>query len=111
MTEDQLQAQCYQYFHNNYPSLRKTLFAVPNGGTRNKVEAVKLKATGLVKGVHDIIFFHKSKLYTFELKVGTNKLSDDQLQFGCQIQAQGGRWFEIRDFDNFKKILHDIIGF
>ena len=111
MTEDQLQAQCYQYFHNHYPALRKTLFAVPNGGTRNKIEAMKLKSTGIVKGVHDIIFFHKSKLYTFELKVGTNKLSDEQLQFAKQISAQGGLWFEVRDFETCKQILHDIIGF
>ena len=109
MSEDQLQAQCYQYFHNTYPSLRKTLFAVPNGGTRNKIEATKFKATGLVKGVHDLIFFHNQSLYTFELKVGKNKLSDDQIHFSKQIEKQGGISYVVRDFETFKNILDDII--
>jgi len=39
---------------NKYPELR-LLFAVPNGGHRNKIVAAKLKAEGVKPGVPDLI--------------------------------------------------------
>jgi hypothetical protein len=108
--EDILQAKCYQWFHNNYPHLRKTLWAIPNGGSRNKYEAMKLKATGTVKGVHDLHFLHNSIFYTFELKVNENILSDDQIAFYLAIEKQGGKCFEIRKFEDFKNSIEKIIS-
>lgn len=109
MSEDQLQAKCYQWFHNTFPDLRGLLWAVPNGGTRNRIEATKLKATGLVKGVHDLHLFFQNQLYTFELKVGYNKQSPEQIAWGKQIEKQGGRTHEIRDFEDFKKTIELIL--
>lgn len=37
-----------------YPDV--IVFAVPNGGLRNKREAVRLKAEGVLKGVPDLVF-------------------------------------------------------
>jgi len=39
-------------FEKNYPGVR--VFAIPNGGFRNKSVAVKLKAEGVKKGVPDL---------------------------------------------------------
>jgi hypothetical protein len=110
MTEDQLQAECFKWFHNNYPHLRKTLWAVPNGGTRNKFEAMKLKATGVVAGVHDLHFLHKNQFYTFELKVGENTMSDEQVEFYIAIENQCGICKEIRTFEEFKLQILNIIS-
>ena len=109
MSEDQLQSTCYQYFHNQYPNLRGLLWAVPNGGSRNKIEAMKLKATGVISGVYDLHFFHKKTLHLFELKVGSNKLSENQTNWGLQLCAHGAEIYEIRDFETFKNIIDVII--
>lgn len=107
--EDNLQAECYQYFHNTFPKLRKLLWAVPNGGLRKESEARRLKATGVVPGVHDLHLFYGNQFYTFELKVGNNSLSEDQKEFWTKIESQGGICYEIRDFETFKSIIHKIV--
>lgn len=109
MNEDQLQATCFQWAWNNYPHLRRTFWAVPNGGFRNKREASKLKATGVVKGVHDIHLLHDGQFFTFELKVGDNTLSTDQQEFQIAITKQGGICFEIRTEKEFKELFASIV--
>lgn len=47
--------QIVRLHESRYPALR-LLFAVPNGGHRNKIAAAKLKAEGQKPGVPDLIF-------------------------------------------------------
>lgn len=77
MSEGQLQADVFQYFWNTYPETRRLLFHVPNGGTRNKVEAVKLRGQGVVKGVPDLIGLSQN-FFAIELKVPGGILGADQ---------------------------------
>jgi hypothetical protein len=110
MNENKLQAKCFQWFWNNFPGLRRTLWAVPNGGKRDKREAMTLKATGVISGVHDLHFIYNNRFYTFELKVGNNKFSENQLKYMEAIENQGAMSFEIRNFDQFREIITKIIG-
>lgn len=80
-TEDGLQAALFCWAADNvstYPQL-KWLFAVPNGGFRNKPEAVKLVATGTRSGVPDVFLPWPSSF---------NKLdsSNDLIYSGCWIE-------------------------
>lgn len=55
-TEDAHQVALFEWAAMNekrYPDLRK-LYAIPNGGERNKIVAAKLKAQGVRAGVLDI---------------------------------------------------------
>jgi hypothetical protein len=55
-TENANQAALFCYFQQNidkYP-LAQLLFAIPNGGLRDKVVAAKLKTTGVKAGVPDM---------------------------------------------------------
>lgn len=54
-SEDQLQAFCVLYLNHNYSHLRGLCFSIPNGGSRHKAEAMKMKATGLVAGEPDFL--------------------------------------------------------
>lgn len=72
-----------------YPQL-KWMHAIPNGGFRNKVEAEKLVATGVRKGVFDIflpvMIKRNGGLYVELKKRGREKekaggLSIDQIEF------------------------------
>jgi hypothetical protein len=110
ISEIQLQAKCFQWAWNTYPKTRKLLAHVPNGGSRNKIEATQLKASGVVEGVHDLFFYWKGQLYWFELKVGKNKQSPAQIEFGQAMQAQGAICHEVRTLEQFQDLFKSIIS-
>ena len=100
-SEDQLQAFIYKKFYNIFTDYRKQLFSVPNGGKRDKREANKLKATGTVPGIPDLVFFAEDLLVFFELKVGKNNLSDNQIILKLIINNNNIPYFLVRTPDQF----------
>ncbi len=100
-SEDQLQAFIYKTFWNKCPLYRRRLFSVPNGGSRHQLEANKLKSTGLVPGVPDLIFFSKDLLVFFELKKEKGKLSKNQVILKKVINGQKVPYFLVRTPDQF----------
>lgn len=74
-----------------HPEL-KLLYHVPNGGSRNKLEAANLKRQGVKAGVPDLAFpVPKGKyigLY-IEMKYGANKETDNQKQWLRNLKAVG----------------------
>ena len=79
------------YQLGTFPEL-DMLYHVPNGGSRNKFEAAKLKRQGVKAGVPDIVLpvardgFHG--LY-IELKYGKNKPTEDQKKWIARLKEQG----------------------
>lgn len=75
-----------------YPQL-KSLYAIPNGGSRNVIEAAKLKATGTKAGVPDICLpvaeggFHGAYFEIKRLKGG--KVSDYQRDWLKRLRDNG----------------------
>ena len=61
----------------------------PNGGYRNKSEAVLLKAMGVKAGVSDLIFFHTGQLYCLEIKAQGGRASEEQLAFIADVDRAG----------------------
>lgn len=108
-SEIQLQAECFQWAWNTFPTTRRLLAHVPNGGTRNKAEAAQLKASGVIAGVHDLFFYWQNQLYWFELKVGSNQQSPAQRDFGSAMVQQGAVCYEVRSFGQFQEIFKSII--
>ena len=104
MTEDQLQAKCYQWAYNTYPAIRGLLFSVPNGSTRHIVEAVKLKATGLTPGIPDMILVWP-KLIGFEFKTDTGTLSPSQIRVHDRWRAVGIRVEVVRSFEQWQALI------
>jgi len=66
-------------------------FAVPNGGTRNIIEAVNLKRQGVKAGVPDIIIVHRGKALGLELKSKNGSLQDSQKATFPKMRAAGMR--------------------
>ena len=97
-----------------YPCLR-LMFAIPNGGHRHKLTAMKLKAEGVKAGVLDVFLPvpMQKKTYGFntgwipglwiEMKYGKNKLTEEQKQWKADFEAQGFQtalcysWVEAKD--------------
>lgn len=82
--EHELQVEAVDLFAAIFPKHKGRLFAIPNGGARNRVVGGKLKAEGVMAGVWDLFFAHPVGQYGgcwIETKAGDNSLSDTQLAF------------------------------
>ena len=66
----------------NYCYLRNVpVFHIPNGGSRNKMEAANLKRQGVKAGVPDLMFpvaLHGYHGLFIEMKAGRNKTTENQ---------------------------------
>ena len=106
--EDALQAKIVIWFKNNYQMHGKGLiFSCPNGGTRNIVEAKKLKETGLMAGVSDLIVLLENKILFVELKIKKGIQSDAQKLFETRIINLGYEYHLIRDLETFKTLIYE----
>lgn len=79
-----------KYYQSQYPELGM-LFAIPNGGLRNKVVAAKLKAEGVKPGVPDLFLSVARKSFHglyIEMKAKTGKVSDNQKKWIARLSHQ-----------------------
>lgn len=65
-------------------------WAVPNGGSRNMIEAVNLKRMGVKSGVSDINILHDGRFYALELKTPGGKATKSQIEWQSAVFANGG---------------------
>ena len=76
---------------NRYPEL-KWLHHVPNGGSRNKQEAVKFKQMGVKAGVSDLCLPYPKGIYCglyIEMKYGDGRQQPTQKEFLADMAAAG----------------------
>ncbi len=74
----------------------------------NKVKGALNKAIGVVEGVADMEYFYATTCYFFEFKVEGDTQSDKQKEFQRQVEAQGGTYHIVRNFEYFKWIVLQI---
>lgn len=94
MSEHTEQAALFEWaaWNQSKAAALNMLYAVPNGGKRDKRTAAMLKAEGVKRGVPDVVLpvarggFHG--LY-IEMKVGRNKTSDEQNTWIAALEAEG----------------------
>ncbi len=92
---------------SKYPEL-KLLHHIPNGGTRDTIEANRLKLQGVKKGVPDLCLpvargrYHG--LY-IEMKTDTGTTTKDQDWWGAQLEEQGYYWEVCRGWENAVRVL------
>lgn len=90
-TEQETVIQWCGWQQGKYPEL-KLIYHIPNGGSRNKLEAANLKRQGVKAGVPDLCLpvarngFHG--LY-IEMKHGRNKTTESQDEWLEELTAQG----------------------
>lgn len=112
--EDSLQTACMTYLRLQYPNV--LAFHVPNGGSRNRVEAAKLKGMGVMAGVCDIVILEPREYRCvkpcglfIELKVKGGKLQDSQASFISKLQVRGYMAAVVWSFDAFKALVDDYL--
>lgn len=116
ITEDKLQQEIFIWFHNNYcrknhkPSL--IIHSTPNGGTRNIIEAKKLKYTGELSGVADLtIKGVSSRFVDVEVKLLNGKISQNQIDYKNKIIALNGNYLIVRSLKDFQEQIQPLITF
>lgn len=90
-TEQAAVIQWAQYNISRYPEL-KWLHHCPNGGSRNQIEAIKLKQMGVKAGVADLCLPYPKGIYCglyIEMKYGQNRQQDTQKEFLKDMSLAG----------------------
>lgn len=92
--EDEIQHKCYVWFNNKYCLKREgkrryIIFAVPNGGQRNVLEAIKMKNTGTLAGVSDLIIVLPYQVVFVEMKCKGGTVRDVQKDFKARTEENG----------------------
>ena len=94
MTEAQHQTELFKWAElvkYKYPEL-KLLYHIPNGGKRDKIEAVHLKQQGVKPGVPDLclpVARGKFNSLYIELKAEKGNVSENQSWWIEKLSAQG----------------------
>lgn len=83
-------------------------FAVPNGGSRNIIEAVNLKRQGVKAGVPDIIIVHRGKALGLELKAKNGSLQESQKVTFPKMRAAGMRIEVARSFGEAIDLIREM---
>ena len=97
-------------FFPNLPS--KLLYSVPNGGSRNKIEAANLKRQGVKAGVSDVILQIPKKGYAslcMEFKTATGRQSDEQKEYQRQAEMAGNKYVIVRSVEKALKIMKEYL--
>lgn len=111
--ESHIQRNCITWFRLQYPRLRLLLFAVPNGGGRNKKEAGILKAEGVTAGVADVILLKPSGGYAslcVEFKTEDGRQRATQKEWQTAAEGAGNKYVIVRNFDDFQKVVTEYLG-
>jgi len=101
-SEHDLQVSCVEWFYLQYPN--EILFAIPNGGKRNIVTAMKLKAEGVMPGVSDLfLMLSKGGFHGFciEMKRKGGTLTDNQKDFFKKAINKGYLCTKVDNFEDF----------
>lgn len=106
--ESAMQRACVEWFRMQFPKLALNLIAIPNGGSRRRVEAAIMKAEGVTAGAADLALFvpsPKAHALFIEMKSATGRQRDSQKAWQQAVEAQGYAYRICRNIDDFMNII------
>ena len=110
--EHTMQCGCFDWFQWKHRKYQGLLFAVPNGGARNKATAAKMKMEGVVAGVADLLLLIPAKGchgLCIELKNEKGRQSPAQKEWEAKVEAQGYKYVVVRGYYDFTDLVDDWI--
>lgn len=108
LEEARLQAQCYQWYHNTYPSNRGMLFAINNNSVDARKGAIN-KAIGVVAGVSDMVLLSTDMVYFLEFKTLNGVQSEKQKIFEQNTKkCKNSLYIIIRSFEQFDQLVKNL---
>ncbi len=111
--EADIQAEFFRNVKLFFPTLPdRLLFAIPNGGSRNILEAKNLKRQGVKAGIADVILLIPRKGFAslcMEFKTATGRQSDEQKEFQRQAEACGSKYVIVRSVASAIETVKDYL--
>lgn len=110
--ESRLQQACVKWFRLQYAEFALCLFAIPNGGRRDKITASILKGEGVLPGVADLFLMVPSNDYHgmwIEMKTPKGRQSDSQKDFELISKNQGYEYRIAKTLDEFQFAINDYL--
>ena len=101
-SEDAEQINFVLWFKHNYSNV--LIFHTPNGGSRNKQEAIKFKRLGVLPGVSDL-FIPEWKLFIEMKRVRGGTVSKEQKDFMFEMERVGYACYVAKGFEQAKEIV------
>lgn len=98
--EEGIQAACIKWFRLAFH--RYIAFSVPNGGLRNKLEAINMKRAGALAGVSDLILVADHSVLFVEMKTEKGKQSEYQKKFQADVERLGFEYKICRSLQDFQ---------
>ena len=102
--EARLQTACVEWFRWTFPDY--IIFSVPNGGSRNVIEAANLKRGGALAGVADLIVLAERKVLFVEMKTAKGRQSQRQREFERKVSALGFAYVVCRSLADFSTTIY-----
>jgi hypothetical protein len=106
--EHNIQVACVTWFRYQYSD--HLIYAIPNGGLRNKAVAGKLKAEGVLRGIPDLCIpvarFGSHGLY-IEMKAENETTKPHQDLIISKLRDEGYQCEVVHSFDEFQKIVNE----
>ena len=99
-SEDHEQMLFVQWFRRNYPGV--LIFAIPNGGARHPAVAMKLKATGVLKGIPDL-FVPAWSLWIEMKRQDGGRVSPEQKEVMAYLEGIGHRAIVAKGAEDAKR--------
>lgn len=111
--EARIQSEFFRQVPLFFPTLPdRLLFAVPNGGSRHKIEAVNMKRQGVKRGVADVILQVPKKGFAslcLEFKTPTGRQSDEQKEYQRQVEMAGSKYVVVQTVGQAIKVVQDYL--
>lgn len=102
--EESIQTAAVTWFRLAYP--RYLCFHAANGGSRNRLEAVNLKRSGVLAGVSDLIIIADRDVLFVEIKTKTGRQSEHQRAFQANVERLGFEYKICRSLADFQATIN-----
>lgn len=112
--ESHLQIACVRWFRYQYPGIAPLFWKNANEGKRSKALGGISKAEGLQSGVPDLFLAKPSRGWHglfVELKIGKNKLTDNQRQMIEILTANAYKCEVVRSIDEFMNVIWEYLKY
>lgn len=114
LTEAQEQTLLFEWAeYSGIPEL-KTIYAIPNGGSRNVIEAVNLKRQGVRKGIPDVCLPIAKKgynaLYIEMKRTKGSSTQKEQKEMIALLNAFGNKAVICKGFLEAKKVIEEYLN-
>jgi len=117
-SEIKIQSVICAFYNNTYCLVhhkpRCLILAIPNGGDRNKVNAMMSIAAGEYSGASDLLVIHFGKIIFVEVKTPeaykkkNHGQSDKQIKFQEHVESIGFPYHIVTSLEEFKNIIEQL---